>query len=94
MALPFGTCGNMNPHRIGTKAVGSRLALMEDFSPSWLIGTCFEPSLVETGWLISSWRGDESLKHLWGLSPSGEDLIPSCSSVVVCRAHLVLEASL
>ena len=57
--------------------MGSRLALLEGFSPSWTLGICFESSLVETEWLICSWGDDESFTPLRGLSPSQDDSMHS-----------------
>ena len=91
VVLPF---GGMNAHRIGTKAMGSRLALLEVFSPSWTLGICFESSLVEKEWLISSWGDDECCTPLWGLSPSGDESMHSWSVEEACRAFWVTKAFL
>jgi hypothetical protein len=70
--------------------------LMEVYSLSlsWSVETCFDHSLVKTGWLISSWGDDKNLTPLLGLSPSGDNSMPSGSAGEVYRAIWVLEALL
>ena len=95
MAPPFGIHGCMNPTRKVANSVAI-FVLMEVmcFSLSLAVETCFEHYLVKTGWLISSWGDDKNLTPLWGLSPSGDNSMPSCSAGEVYRAIWVLEALL
>ena len=87
----------MNPARKIANAVGAHFCINGSYvflSLSLAVETCFEHYLVKTGWLISSWGDDKNLTPLWGLSPSGDNSMPSCSAGEVYRAIWVLEALL